>query len=195
MSDTDTESYAAYLIAHQESWLNRLLSLPYACHISSLRLGKTLDVGCGAGRNLKHLGNNSIGIDHNSSVVKYCRSQKLKAFTTEEWATEKNAHLGQFDSVLFSHVAEHMPLSEFERLVESMLPLLKKEGVVVVICPQESGYSSDATHVEFVGFEKVGFVFNNLKIRSKKHYSFPFIRSTGKIFRHNEFVSIGVKIV
>ncbi len=191
MKSTNTNEYAQYLIDHQLSLKSQILQLPYKLHLNFLNLRKTLDVGCGAGRNLKNLSPESVGVDHNAIMIKSCCDRGMNAHTVEEWQTKKDPHLGTFDSLLFSHIAEHMTSSEFEGMLRSYLPLLKKQGRIVVICPQESGYQSDQTHIEFIDFEKVKTIFKNLNIETKRQYSYPFARSFGKFFRHNEFVNIG----
>jgi trans-aconitate methyltransferase len=191
MKSTKTDEYAQYLIDHQLSLKSKFLQLPYALHLRFLNLGKTLDVGCGAGRNLKNLSSESIGVDHNSVMIKSCCDRGMNAYSVEEWQSKKESHLGSFDSLLFSHIAEHMTSLEFESMLRSYLPLLKKQGRIVVICPQESGYQSDQTHIEFMDFKKMKSIFKNVNIEAKGQYSYPFPRSFGKIFRHNEFVSIG----
>jgi len=194
MSSTQSEQYANYLINHQKSLKGKVFQIPYQTHLRILGLGKTLDVGCGAGRNLQTLDKNSIGIDHNSIMIRSCKERGMNAFTTEEWDLQKQNHLNTFDSILFSHVAEHMHLSEFQQLLGSMLPLLKLGGRIVIICPQEAGYKTDDTHVELIDFEKVATVFKNLNLKTEKQYSFPFIRKFGTFFPYNEFVSVGRKL-
>jgi hypothetical protein len=70
-------------------------------------------------------------------------------------------------------------------------PLLKSKGKIIVITPQEAGFKSDDTHVEFMDFGKVKTVFNELQYQTIKQYSFPFPRFVGRFFKYNEFVSIG----
>lgn len=193
MNSTQSQQYANYLIDHQKSLKGKVFQIPYQTHLRLLRLGKTLDVGCGAGRNLQTLPKNSVGIDHNPQLVKACQSRGLIAYTTEEWTNKKNEFTASFDSILFSHVAEHMSQIEFQQLLDSMLTLLKPNGRVLIICPQEAGYKTDNTHIEFMDFSKVASVFKNLKLNTEKQYSFPFVRPFGNFFPYNEFISVGRK--
>ena len=190
---TQTEEYANYLIRRRQSLQGRLFQIPYQLHLRSLRLGKTLDIGCGAGRNLAHLPEGSIGLDHNSQMVHSCVAQGLKALTVEAWEDTKNQFLAHFDTLLFSHVAEHMRSSEFGDLLMETLPHLKPGGRIVTICPQESGYRRDKTHIEFMDFEAIQKVFSQTGVSLKKQYSFPFPRMIGTLFPYNEFVSLGIK--
>lgn len=54
-------------------------------------------------------------------------------------------------------------------------------------------FRSDDTHVEFMDFDKVRGIFDQLGYQTVRQYSFPFPRVMGKIFRYNEFVSIARK--
>ena len=98
-----------------------------------------------------------------------------------------------FDSILLAHVAEHMTEVDAYHLVKEYLPLLKKKGKVIIITPQEAGYKSDKTHIQFTDFEVIERLFKKLKLKPKKYYSFPFPRFIGKVFKYNEFVSIAEK--
>jgi 2-polyprenyl-3-methyl-5-hydroxy-6-metoxy-1,4-benzoquinol methylase len=194
MKDTQTKEYAQYLINHQKSWKGKLFQIPYQTHLRLLSTQKTLDIGCGAGRNLNSLSADSIGVDHNAIMIESCKERGLNAFTKEQWDEEKQKHIGSFDTILFSHVAEHMNQADFQMLLGSMLNLLKPEGRILIICPQEAGYKTDKTHVEFMDFKKIDSIFKNLKIRTERQYSFPFTRKFGTFFPYNEFISIGRKM-
>jgi len=61
---------------------------------------------------------------------------------------------------------------------------------VVLITPQEAGYRSDATHVEFCDLQALAALTGGLGLVSDKSYSFPFPRFVGTVFKYNEFVSI-----
>jgi predicted SAM-dependent methyltransferase len=99
----------------------------------------------------------------------------------------------RYDSLLTAHVAEHMTKQEFINLLSTYLPLLKIGGKVIVITPQEYGYKTDNTHVEFVDFDNIKGTFTQLGLLTEKQYSFPFPRIAGHLFQYNEFVSVGLK--
>jgi 2-polyprenyl-3-methyl-5-hydroxy-6-metoxy-1,4-benzoquinol methylase len=161
---------------------------PYRWNIRRLNLGRTLDVGCGLGRNLAHLGGNGVGVDHNPTSIAVARAQGLEAYTTEEFfSTERGA---TFDSMLAAHLLEHMPEDDARKVIESYLPCVKPGGTAVFITPQERGYASDATHVRFVGFAEAASMCRDLGMTVIKQYSFPFPRFMGKIFTYNEFVTV-----
>src|SRR5664279_6607506 len=79
---------------------------PYRWNVRSLRLGRTLDIGCGIGRNLHFLGASSVGVDHNADSVALARERGLEAYSTEEFAVSAPSP-ESFDSLLVAHVVEH----------------------------------------------------------------------------------------
>src|SRR5687768_12407944 len=91
-------------------WWKQLLDVqrPYRRHIQRLDLGFVLDVGCGFGRNLIHHNGNGIGIDINPARLERCRDAGLTAYSPEDFAASQYGNGTQFDSLLFSHVLEHM---------------------------------------------------------------------------------------
>jgi SAM-dependent methyltransferase len=192
--DTNTAEYADYLVNHQKRFISKIVQLPYRMHLKFLRLGKTLDIGCGAGRNLKACPEGSIGLDHNPLLVSACRGVGLNAMGEEEWVRSRERYLAHFDSILLSHVAEHMTELACVALIQQFLPYLKSGGKIVLICPQEAGYALDATHVEFMDFDKMkNILLQTGAVEIQKAYSFPFVRKIGNFFRANEFVVMGQK--
>ena len=167
---------------------------PYRWNLRRLELGFVLDVGCGIGRNLGHLDGNGVGIDHNLDCVAACRAIGLVAFTPDEFATSDDAvdwrSEARFDSLLLSHVVEHMPADEAARLVGDHLRYLRPGGRVVLITPQERGQASDATHVVFVGPDEVRAIAAATGLDVGSISSFPFPRPVGRVFTHNETVSV-----
>lgn len=189
--NTQDAAYADYLIRNQASLKSAVLQLPYRTHLKFQNLGRTLDIGCGAGRNLKALPKGSVGIDHNEWVVKACVQQGFAALTTDDFVAKSSLYLSAFDSLLLSHVAEHMPVLELTQLLQTFRAFLKPGGKIMIICPQEAGYASDATHVHFMDFETMEACLIATGFTPEKYYSFPFPRFFGKFFKHNEFVVIG----
>jgi SAM-dependent methyltransferase len=164
---------------------------PYRWNIRRLELGFTLDVGCGIGRNLLHLGGHGVGVDHNADSVAVARQRGCTALTSEAFAQSEYARPLQFDSLLVAHVVEHMGLNRACELVEHHLGFVRAGGRVVLIAPQEAGYRSDDTHVEFMDFEKLESILSRSGVTHERSYSFPFPRIVGRIFLHNEFVVVG----
>ena len=190
---TRSEAYTARLDtlegARWKRWLD--VQAPYRWNLRRLRLGFVLDVGCGIGRNLVNLGASGVGVDHNPHSVAAARLRGCTAFTPSEFSGSEHAAPGCFDSMLVAHVLEHMPLDEARGLVEEYLGYLKPGGRVVLITPQEAGYRSDPSHVEFMDFEKLKGILTDCVLQPERAYSFPFPRLVGRIFPHNEFVVVG----
>jgi SAM-dependent methyltransferase len=193
--NTHDAGYAEQRLAAESVWWKRLLDVqrPYRAHLRRLDLGLALEVGCGTGRNLDHLRGSSVGVDHNPRAVEIARARGLVAFTPDELRASAWAAAGRFDSLLFSHVLEHMRAAQAVALVRAYLDLLRGGGCVVALTPQEAGFRSDPTHVEYMDFDKVDAVMREAGLRVERRYSFPFPRLAGTVFRYNEFVTIARK--
>ena len=111
-------------------------------------------------------------------------------YTVEEFEASPHAETASFDSLLFAHVLEHMDRDSDIRLLQHYLPYLEPAGRVCLITPQERGYASDATHVQFVDFTGLRSVAAEVKLEVERAYSFPFPRLLGKVFTYNEFVLV-----
>jgi SAM-dependent methyltransferase len=193
---TEDARYAERLVKQEMVWWKRLLDVqrPYRIHLRRLDLGFVLEVGCGLGRNLKNLGEGAgVGIDHNTHSVALARARGVEAFTTEEFKASAYAQPSRFDSLLLSHVAEHMRPSEVVSLLSDYHSFVRPGGRFVMITPQELGFRSDPTHVEFVDFEKGASIAREAQLELVKQYSFPFPRRFGNLFKYNEFVTISRK--
>lgn len=192
---TAGKNYTDGLIYRQSAWWKKLFNVqyPYLLNIRSLKPGFVLDIGCGIGRNLLHLDGNGIGVDHNQTSVDVCTSRGLTAFTAEDFALSLFNISGSFDSMLLAHVAEHMTEQDFVALVKQYVYLIKAKGKIIVITPQESGYASDDTHIQFMDFDKIAALLKQAGFNIQKQYSFPFPRFVGRFFKYNEFVSVGIK--
>ena len=195
--NTADATYAEHRLNAETAWWKRLLDVqrPYRSHLRKLQLGLVLEVGCGIGRNLDHLRGTSVGVDHNLRAVEIARDRGLTAYTPEELRASGWIGPGCFDSLLFSHVLEHMSAEHATELVRGHLDLLRAGGRVVVLTPQEAGFRSDPTHVEFMDFEKVEAVVRAAGLEVDSRYSFPLPRFTGALFKYNEFVTLARKPV
>jgi 2-polyprenyl-3-methyl-5-hydroxy-6-metoxy-1,4-benzoquinol methylase len=192
---TQDAGYAEERLRAEGAWWKRLLDVqrPYRAHLRRLELGLVLEIGCGIGRNLEHLRGSSVGVDHNRRAVEIARARGLAAFTPEEFRVSQWAQAGRFDSLLFSHVLEHMSAVDATGLVQAHLHLLRAGGRVVVVTPQEAGFRSDPTHVEYMDFDKVEAVLREAGLEVERRYSFPLPRLAGAVFKYNEFVTIARK--
>lgn len=194
MSDgTQSEEYAARLEQREGARWKRLLRVQalYHWNLRRLELGRTLDVGCGIGRHLVVL--DGVGVDHNPMSVEVARRRGLAAFTPDEFEASPHARPGAFDSMLLSHVVEHMTRTEAVALVGRYLPFLRSAGRVVLIAPQEQGFRGDDTHVEFMDEAALRAILEANGLSVVEERSFPLPRAAGRRFRYNEFVTVGVK--
>jgi SAM-dependent methyltransferase len=189
---TDAPAYAERLRtlegARWKRWLD--VQAPYRWNVRRLDLGRTLDVGCGLGRNLAHLGGDGVGVDHNAASVAVARERGFEAYTSDEFPTSPAAVPGSFESLLLAHVVEHMTEADAVALLRTYLPYLRPGGKVVVITPQERGYATDATHVRFCGFDEVAALCAEVGLTVVNRFSFPFPRAAGRVFPYNEFVTL-----
>ncbi len=187
--------YTQRLVAQGSQRWKRVLDVqaPYRWNLRRLGLGLTLDLGCGIGRNLRHLGAGAVGVDHNPHSVAVAVERGLTAFTPEDFQRSRHFRDGAFDSILVAHVAEHMTSGEAVSLLSSHARLVRPGGRAVLICPQEAGFRSDPTHVEFMDFGKLRRILQSSGFSPAREYSFPFPRLAGRLFPYNEFVSIGVR--
>jgi len=192
---TRDPGYAKWRASSELVWWKRMLDVqyPYRAHLRRLQLGFVLDVGCGIGRNLVNLGpSTAVGTDHNARAVEIARARGLVAFTPEQLRASIYAMPGRFDSLLVSHVLEHMATSDAVALIRAHLGYVRPGGHIVVITPQEMGFRSDPTHVTFMDFHAVGQVLRQPGLAPVSQYSFRFPRRFGRLFKYNEFVSIAV---
>jgi SAM-dependent methyltransferase len=191
--DTSSEAYADRLRDRSGTWWKKLLRAQavYRWNLRRLDPGFTLDVGCGIGRNLSHLDGYGVGVDHNPTAVAEARRRGLEAFTTDDFTRSAYASGGRFDSMLLAHVVEHMPYGDAVELVRRYLPYVADDGKFILICPQEAGYRSDPTHVEFADFTTLRDLCEEVGVTVANAYSFPLPRPAGRWFRFNEFVVVG----
>lgn len=187
---TADKVYAERLERLQTKWWKRLLNvqLPWQRHLRSMKLGRTLDVGCGRGRNLTHLPTGSVGVDHNPDSIAQARADGCEAYTVDEFFDNPEiARAGRFDSLLAAHLIEHLTADEARAILGSYLPFVQPGGRIVFVTPQERGYASDMTHVAFTDFDQLRKLCTDLGLEVESQHSFPFPRRFGKIFIYNEF--------
>jgi SAM-dependent methyltransferase len=183
----DGEAYAARLVKLQSAHWKRFVPNPYRRYLRRQQLGRVLEVGCGVGRILGYLTPNAVGVDTNPSAVAHCRSLGLQAYSPDELqALAPNP----FDSLVLAHVLEHLPQDQAIELVASYLRYLTPEGRIVLICPQERGYRSDPTHVEWHDLDALRSLCRQLNLKPIEARSFPLPRWAGHLFVYNEFVVV-----
>ncbi len=193
-TSTVETAYAERLqrLSHRGGLLRRIIDpqRPYRWNLRRLEPGLVLDIGCGIGRNLKHLDGNGVGVDHNADCVAACRADGLTAYVTDEFDSSTDAVHGKYDSLLFAHVLEHMTSNDADALLQRYLPYLKRGGKVIIITPQERGQASDETHVMFVDEQVMRRMADRLQMQVISIRSFPFTRIVGRLFTYNETVAV-----
>ncbi len=121
---TAGRDYAERLERKQTVWWKRALNVqaPYQWNLRRQQLGRTLDVGCGIGRNLGVLAPGSVGVDHNATSVEIARARNHDALTVDEFLASERARARSFDSLLLAHVIEHLERDEALGLLRLYLP-------------------------------------------------------------------------
>lgn len=190
--DTRSEAYRQRLErlggARWKRWLD--VQAPYRRHLRGLGLGRTLDLGCGLGRQLVALDPGSVGVDHSPHAVAAARARGAEAYLPEEFRASPRAG-ERFDALLCAHVLEHMRREDAEALLAEWLPCVREGGRVVLIAPQEAGFRSDPSHVEFLDLPDLAALLRRGGCEIERAYAFPFPRLVGRLFRHNESIAIG----
>ena len=194
--ETGGQAYAHRLQTLERRFVARVFDVqrPYRRNIQRLATGFVLDLGCGLGRHLRHVDGNGVGIDVDELAVATARARGLVAFTPDDFLASEFAQPGRFDSLLASHVLEHLSPAEGPALLRQYLPYLRGEGRVILICPQEAGFRSDPTHVAFLDGADLRDLAAECGIAVTRIRSFPFPRAVGRLFPHNETVLIGRKL-
>jgi SAM-dependent methyltransferase len=192
---TADRRYALRLATRGATWWKRWLDVqaPYRWNLRRLRPGFTLDIGCGIGRNLLHLSGEGVGVDHNPHAIEIARARGLRAFTPEEFDQSPFNQPARFDSLLLSHVVEHMTEGEAIGLLKTYLHTLKPGGKVILIAPQELGHRADPTHVQFMDAAALTRIARAVDLVPGTAFSFPLPRLFGRLFKYNEFVLVSEK--
>jgi SAM-dependent methyltransferase len=193
---TSGDDYAKRLVrlqtARWKQWLD--VQAPFRWNLKRLDPGFVLDVGCGIGRNLLHFPTRGVGVDTNEECVRVARARGLTAFTPAELRQSPEYNRpSRFDTILFAHVAEHMSEDHAVALLTEYEPLLRPGGRLIMISPQEAGFKSDKTHVEFMDFTRLSSIAERLGFERQRAFSFPFPRWAGRLFTYNEFVVVSRK--
>jgi hypothetical protein len=146
-------------------------------------------VGAGIGRTLEVLSPGSVGVDHNPDSVAFMRARGLTAQTIDEFARSETTYNG----LLCAHVLEHLEPGTQEEMLRPYVERLESGATVMIICPQERGFASDATHTDFVEGPRIAQVLESLGLTVHRSWSFPFPRWAGKYFTYNESCVVAEK--
>lgn len=179
----------------QPAWKRTLnVQAPYRWNVRRLFGDReVLDVGCGLGRNLAHLGGLGVGVDHNEHSVRWCRQQGLTALSSAEFANSEFARPRRFGGLLAAHLIEHMSRAGAVEMLAGYLDFLAPCARVVLICPQQRGYATDSTHVRFTDLDGLADIAGQLGLTVERRRSFPLSRAAGRLFAYNEFVLVATK--
>lgn len=186
---TQGAEYTERLSSLQNAWWKKLLPVQAPYRWNARRVhggGQVLDIGCGLGRNLEHLGGQGVGVDHNTDFVRTCRAKGLRAYTPEEFFDSPDG-TSTYDSILLAHVVEHLSAQVVDELLATYLPSLRTGGLVHFVTPMERGYRFDPTHVRFVDFDELRQTASRHGLDVDRQWSFPFPRWSGELFVYNEF--------
>jgi 2-polyprenyl-3-methyl-5-hydroxy-6-metoxy-1,4-benzoquinol methylase len=194
--DTSAASYSERLQKFEKSWKRILRAhYPYMKSIQKQKLGKSLDIGCGIGRVLTWLPEGSVGIDHNETSINLCKTRGLTAFTVLEFheaVSRKEIDYGSFDSLVMTHLLEHLEIDQQKSIFEEYLRYLKPGGKIFIVTPQEMGFKSDHTHITFTDLTATKKLLEVFGIKIISQQSFPLPRFFGRIFKYNEFHTLGI---
>jgi 2-polyprenyl-3-methyl-5-hydroxy-6-metoxy-1,4-benzoquinol methylase len=191
MSSTDANYTRRLQHLSGRRW-KRWVPNPYRWNVRRLATGRVLDVGCGIGRCLDFVRPRGVGVDPNESAIAVCRENGHEAFVPDEFASTYPADVAsqQFDTLLCSHVLEHLDEATGVELIRSYLPYLGHDARVLLITPQERGQQSDSTHVRLMDAAALGALADQCGLVIERISSFPLPQWFGRWFVYNETVTV-----
>jgi 2-polyprenyl-3-methyl-5-hydroxy-6-metoxy-1,4-benzoquinol methylase len=165
---------------------------PYQWNVRRLTIGRVLDVGCGIGRCLDFLRPRGVGVDPNAAAIAVCRGNGHEAYVPDEFVAVAGSAdpVRRFDTLLCSHVLEHLDEPTGVELIRNYLPYIESGGRVVLITPQERGQRSDETHVRMMDVAALRSLAEQSGLTVERVSSFPLPRLFGRWFIYNETVMI-----
>jgi 2-polyprenyl-3-methyl-5-hydroxy-6-metoxy-1,4-benzoquinol methylase len=189
MSSTDANYTRRLQRLSGRRW-KRFVPNPYRWNIRRIATGRVIDVGCGIGRCLDFIRPRGVGVDPNETAVGHCLENGHEAYVPEAFAAKYASSGPAFDTLLCSHVLEHLDERTGAELIERYLPYLRDGGRVVLITPQERGQRSDATHVRLMDPAALTRLAEQCGLTIERLSSFPLPRVFGRWFIYNETVTI-----
>lgn len=175
------------------SWLRRWVRKFYLRSAARQLEGPTLDFGCGVGELLERLPPGSQGLEYNLATVEFCRRKGLlvEAYDgfADNWQMTMMAPGTRFDSMVISHVLEH--LEQPEDVLRRLLQAARGRGIrrVLVIVPGRAGFRIDPTHRTFVDAELLARpeILEGTDFHLRRARYFPGnLRRIGDWFAHHE---------
>ena len=191
MTSTDADYTRRLQRLSGRRW-KRFVPNPYRWNVRRLAAGRVVDVGCGIGRCLDFIRPRGVGVDPNATAVAACREKGHQAYPPEEFARVYGGdQVGRrFDTLLCSHVLEHLDETTGVDLLATYLAYLAPNGRVVLIVPQERGQRSDPTHVRLIDEAAITRLAERCGLVIERISSFPLPRRFGRWFIYNETVTI-----
>ena len=190
MTSTDANYTSRLQRLSGRRW-KRLVPNPYRWNVRRVAKGRVLDIGCGIGRCLDFLRPRGVGVDPNETAIAVCKQNGHEAYSPAEFAAAQQTVDGRtFDTLLCSHVLEHLDESTGVDLLQTYLPQVRSGGRVVLITPQERGQRSDPTHVRFMSRHALAALADKCGLTIVRASSFPLPRVFGRWFIYNETVTI-----
>lgn len=194
MTSSDENAYAQRLYGiSNQPWKRVLAPInPYRIHIRLLVRGRCLDIGCGFGRNLGYLGDSKhVGVEPNQNLRDLAIELGHNVIAPHE--TQQVLQNEGFDTLIFSHVLEHLTPDQHPAILRDYLPYLKVGGLVIVRIPQRAGFDSDDDHRYFWTNDLMEEFLLGHGLTIEKTGSFPLPEFFGRFFKYNEWVFVAIK--
>lgn len=137
-----------------------------------------LDLGCGCGNFLKHIGDRGIGLDWNAESLR----EAEKVCTKVVYADVRNIPLdsSSVDGVYCSHLIEHFSPEDVHKILMEIDRVLMSGGIIVLSTPVLwQGFYNDLSHVRPY---HPNVIFHYLLKRTQQHTFCP-IKGTYEVIR------------
>jgi O-antigen chain-terminating methyltransferase len=129
---------------------------------------RVVDLGCGRGELLELLreaGVDCYGVEVDSHFVEHARGNGLEIVQQEAVAHLETIERGDVDTIVASHVIEHLPPTSFFRLIELGAEKLPDDGLMVFETPNPTSvlagsvnFHRDPTHVHPIHPDTLAFL-------------------------------------
>lgn len=141
---------------------------------------RLLDIGCGTGHFGKYMadaGWNVVGIEPSINVASYARNFQFEVYSSIEECIAQESE--QFDAMTYLNVLEHV--SDPIGLLSEALPLVSKQGIVVVRVPNDFTDIQEAAlkklnvnpwwitipdHINYFNFQSLKMLFEDLGLET-----------------------------
>lgn len=151
-----------------------------------------LDVGCGYGRNMRLLWNQTAaqidGVDVNPHIVEENRKKGLSCRTVEEFMSDMSKQGSPcYDCMIFSHIIEHFLPEDLKRFLDDYLRFLKPGGYIIIATPLLwDGFYWDFDHIKMYHPIGINMVFGE-KTAQVQYYGETHLRLLDIWFRRDAY--------